>query len=65
MSLRETHQEAGGNFEVTVYQEAPWLSDPESYYQMPLTVRLERGKQFIDHLVTVSGSQSTHALEKP
>ena len=65
MSLRETHQEAGGNFEVTVYQETPWLSDPESYYQMPLTVRLERGKQFIDHLVTVSGSQSTHALEKP
>jgi hypothetical protein len=65
MSLRQTNKQTGGNLEVTVTQDSPWSSDPESFYRMPLTVRIGQGGKSVDHQVTVSGVQSTHTLEKP
>jgi hypothetical protein len=65
MSLQETHRETGGNLEVTVTQTTPWLSDPKSFYRMPLPVRVESGEKPVDHVVTVSGAVSTHVLQKP
>jgi aminopeptidase N len=65
MSLGETHRDAGGDVEVTVSQHTPWSAHPERFFQMPLTIRIESGKKSTDHLVTVSGAESTCVLEKP
>jgi aminopeptidase N len=65
MSLGETHRDAGGDVEVTVSQHTPWSAHPERFFQMPLTIRIESGEKSTDHLVTVSGAESTCVLEKP
>lgn len=65
MSLQATHQNAGGDLEVTIIQESPWQSDPETFYQMSVGIRIQQGDKSIDHRVTVSGSPSVHTLDKP
>jgi aminopeptidase N len=65
MSLQETHRKVSDVVDVTISQKSPWLSDPESFFQMPLIVRLERGKKSVDHPVTITGAESTFRLEMP
>ena len=53
MLLDESHRGDGESVQVTVSQRTPWATDPERYFKMPMTIRIDVDGRITDEIVTV------------
>jgi aminopeptidase N len=65
LSLSEKHTEKNDGIEVTITQGKPWVKDPDQYFVMPLTVRIENNGRSKDESLQLTGIESTASFALP